>query len=250
MGMKLITAAKVVWKVLQRDEEACFFLAERISNIIYPRYKFAEIGRLYLYDQPFIELYERLVGTDNYHRLDRMYTLDQLMRHTYYLPGDTVECGVYEGASSYLICRQLVDTGKCHHIFDSFAGLSAPSKEDGSHWSQGSLTADEALVRRNLSEFASVRYYQGWIPERFHEVSEAKFSFVHIDVDLYQPTLDSFRFFYERMNPGGIMLCDDYGFNSCPGATRAMNAFFADKPEKIVHLPTGQGLVIKVGNKD
>ena len=47
------------------------------------------------------------------------------------------------------------------------------------------------------------------------------------------------------MNPGGIILCDDYGFLTCPGAKTAMDAFFADKPEEIVNLPTGQGLVIK-----
>ena len=42
-----------------------------------------------------------------------------------------------------------------------------------------------------------------------------------------------------------MLLCDDYGFVTCPGATLAMDDFFDDKPEEIVHLPTGQGLVIK-----
>ena len=71
-----------------------------------------------------------------------------------------------------------------------------------------------------------------------------RFSFVHLDVDLYQPTMDSLEFFYGRMNPCSIILCDDYGFVTCPGAKKAMDSFFADKPEEIVSLPTGQGFVV------
>jgi O-methyltransferase len=248
--MKVIAATKLIWKALRGQEDAKFFLAERVSNIIYPRYKFAEFGRLYLYDQSFLELYERLVGTGNYHSLDRKYVLDQLVQQIYPIQGDSAECGVYEGASSYLMCRRLVGSGKCHHVFDSFVGLSVPCKEDGPYWQQGALAAAEAVVRRNLSEFDFVRYHPGWIPDRFHEVTDLKFSFVHIDVDLYQPTLDSARFFYERLNPGGIMLCDDYGFTTCPGAKQAMDSFLGDKPEKIVHLPTGQGFIVKLPDQN
>ena len=89
----------------------------------------------------------------------------------------------------------------------------------------------------------------GWIPSRFADVSAERFAFVHIDVDLYQPTRDSLTFFYERMLPGGIVLCDDYGFASCPGALRAMDEFFAGRPETIIHLPTGQGMAIIGGRR-
>ena len=94
-------------------------------------------------------------------------------------------------------------------------------------------------------DFDFVVFHSGWIPEKFHEVSDVRFCFVHLDVDLFQPTLDSLSFFYDKMSPGGIILCDDYGFITCPGARKAMNSFFADKPEEIVSLPTGQGFVVK-----
>jgi len=35
------------------------------------------------------------------------------------------------------------------------------------------------------------------------------FLFVHVDVDLYEPTRDSIAFFYPRMNLGAVSLCDD-----------------------------------------
>ena len=50
------------------------------------------------------------------------------------------------------------------------------------------------------------------IPTRFDEVADRSFCFVHVDVDLFEPTRESIAFFYPRMVPGGVMLFDDYGF--------------------------------------
>jgi hypothetical protein len=76
-------------------------------------------------------------------------------------------------------------------------------------------------------------------------VGELTFSFVHIDVDMYEPTRDSIAFFYERTATGGVIICDDYGFSTCPGATRAIEEFMANQPEPIVRAPTGQAIIFK-----
>lgn len=181
----------------------------------------------------------------------RKFMILNLIKLVQGLPGDTGECGAYTGCSSYAILSATAGAGRVHHIFDSFEGLSAPRAEDDVacdevfKWKEHDLSASEARIRENLNKFDSVRYYKGWIPARFEEIADARFAFVHIDVDLYQPTLDSFRFFYPRMAKGGIILCDDYGFSSCPGAYRAMREFGASVGETVVHLPTGQGLMIK-----
>jgi len=231
--------------MVKGDEWSKFFLAEKISGLIYKRYKFSEFGRIFLDDNNFIRYYESFEGTKNYHSFDRKYMLDQLMKLVVSLDGDTAECGAYKGASSFLICRRIAGSSKKHHIFDSFEGLSEPTREDGTYWQKGDLSSSEKIIRENLKDFDFVAYHKGWIPETFHEVSDVRFCFVHLDVDLFQPTLDSLRFFYERMTPGGIILCDDYGFITCPGAKKAMDSFFSDKPEEVVSLPTGQGLVVK-----
>ena len=242
----LVKGLRVFWGALvKRDEYLRFRLAEKLSGLVYGTYKFSEFGRLFLYDEEFIRYYESLVGTDNYHSLDRKYALDQFMKLALSLEGDTAECGAFEGASSYLICRRIAGLGKKHHIFDSFEGLSAPRPEDGSYWKKGDLAGSESVIRKNLEPFHFVVYHKGWIPEKFQEVSGEKFCFVHLDVDLHEPTLRSLEFFYERMTPGGLILCDDYGFVTCPGARKAMDAFFSDKPEEVILLPTGQGLVVK-----
>ena len=165
--------------------------------------------------------------------------------------GDTADIGVRFGTSSYFILCGIDDAGKQHHLFDSFEGLSEPTTEDrgaGGHaaWKQGQLLAEEQVTQKNLHMYEDrCRYYKGWVPARFPEVQDRSFAFVHIDVDLYQPTRDTLDFFYPRVNPGGVIVCDDYGSTLCPGARKAMDDFMADKPEAIFQIPTGQALVVK-----
>lgn len=176
----------------------------------------------------------------------RRWMVWQLIALIHAVPGDTAECGVFEGAGSWLICAANEGTGRIHHVFDSFEGLSAPGVDDGKYWSEGGFATGEEVVRRNLEPFLdSAVFHKGWIPDRFQEVADRKFAFVHVDVDLRQPTLDSFEFFYPRMSDGGVLLCDDYGCTTCPGATEAIDAFLADKPEKMVALDAGGGFLIK-----
>ena len=54
------------------------------------------------------------------------------------------------------------------------------------------------------------------------------------------------EFFYPRMQAGGILLFDDYGYPSCPRAREAVDEFFADKPEIRQVMVTGQCSVRKI----
>ena len=185
--------------------------------------------------------------------LDRRHNLLQMLRLIQDVPGDTAECGVFEGVSSFLIHRYAPphDAPRIHHMFDSFQGLSAPGDDDdGQHFTKYALACAEGQVRENLAralqgDLSHVRFYKGWIPSRFAEVSDTVFALVHIDVDLYAPTRDSIAFFYPRISPGGIIICDDYGFTTCPGATKAIDAYLADKPEKMLLFASGGGFLIK-----
>lgn len=183
---------------------------------------------------------------------DRCYMLLEAARLVRGVEGDFAECGVRYGKSSlFLMTGAGEDSAKRLHVFDSFEGLSDPGTGDldesgRSEWEKGDLAVPEDIVRRNLADFGSrVVLHKGWIPDRFPEVEGERFSLVHVDVDLHAPTHDSFAFFYPRVASGGVMICDDYGFASCPGAKRAVDEFFADKPERVISLPTGQSLIIK-----
>ncbi|CAN1568661.1 Macrocin-O-methyltransferase [Burkholderiaceae bacterium] len=244
--MKIVTALKICFNAFIKNEKyARFFLAERLSNLIYPTYKFSDFGRIFLEDEQFLTEYKSFFpGQINWHSLDRKFALSQLLRGIKHIPGDTAECGAFEGASSFFMCKEIKNTSKNHYVFDSFEGLSCPDTVDGSFWSQGDFAVSDSVISKNLSCFNNVKFFKGWIPQCFPN-SIGNFCFVHIDVDLYQPTLDSLVYFYPKVNSGGIILCDDYGFEWCVGAKKAFDEFFSDKPEEVVHLPTGQALVIK-----
>jgi len=208
----------------------------------------SDYGRVWLNDDTFHSYYLSHDDGGNMRTAERKFLLMNLLKLIDDVPGDTAECGVWMGASSYLICEYIASrrsADRRHHAFDSFAGLPRPARIDGSYWHEGDLRTSESVARRHLAAFPFADFHVGWIPDTFVGLDQLRFAFVHIDVDLYKPTLDSLTYFYPRMNPGGILLFDDYAFVTCPGAMRACEEFMADKMERIVHCPTGQGFVVK-----
>ncbi|TAN23139.1 MAG: methyltransferase [Acidobacteria bacterium] len=245
--MKTVTLARTLWRMSfaagPQREEARYKLAAAIANRISPGAVLTEALKSWPDDERFWRWYRR-AEPQGLRSADRKFLLRELLQLVDGYPGDTAECGVYQGTSSWLICDHFRGSGKTHFGFDSFAGLSQPGASDGQYWEGGNLSVGEEHARQVLAGMPAV-LYRGWIPERFREVEERRFCFVHLDVDLYQPTLDSLQFFYPRTVPGGLIVCDDYGFKSCPGARRAFDGFMADKPERVVHVPTGQGFVVR-----
>jgi len=239
-----MSAAGNLIKALRGDPDERYSLAERSARWLDPEAVLSERARLWLSDDKFRRAYERF-DPKNLRRMDRVFALGQFARLAVTLQGQTAECGAYQGASSYFICRQLLGADKLHHVFDSFEGLSTPLPSDGEYWHSGDLASGDEVARRNLAEFDFVRFHKGWIPERFPEVEGECFCLVHIDVDLYDPTRESLEFFFPRLVTGGIIVLDDYGFSTCPGARQAVDEFFGSKKEPVLELPTGQGLVFK-----
>ena len=247
MSLKILY--KIIFGTDSEQRRARYGLAEWLANKVCDCW-FPEDRKTWLQDEAFFRDYRRLEPRD-LRSAERKFAVRELVRSIPDVPGDTAECGTYRGATSYFICLAR-GKGK-HHIFDSFEGLSRPGPQDRPDdpyaflWKPGDFSVSEDVARQNLQEFPYVAYHRGWIPERFEDVRDRRFCFVHIDVDLYQPTLESLLFFYPRMERGGIIVCDDYGFSTCPGARKACDEFFEDKPEPIIHLPTGQGVIFVLG---
>jgi O-methyltransferase len=224
-----------------------FNLLVKLGALLYPAYRFKWPQLNWVHDAPF-NAYLARFGEESGLNAERRWMVRELMRLTEDVPGDTAECGAYEGAGSFLICEMNAANKRHrrhHHVFDSFEGLSRPVAIDGVHWKMGDMARGEDLVRRNLAAFDAFTLYKGWIPKRFADVQEKSFSFVHIDVDIYEPTRACLEFFYERTSEGGVIVCDDYGFTTCPGATRAVQEFLNDKSEKMLALTGGGGFLVK-----
>ena len=178
--------------------------------------------------------------------IDRCWTLYQMIRQAMHAAGDVMEAGVYRGGTARMLRKRLVGSGKRLYLFDSFDGMKTVSSAFDRHkagdFADTSLEGVQDVVGRD----SFIDYRKGWVPETFAGLESSKFCFSHIDLDLYQSVSDCLKFVYERTSPGGVIISDDYGFPSCPGARRAVDEFFADKPEFPLALVTGQALVIKL----
>jgi O-methyltransferase len=238
-SMRPDIAARIVARAVRGDRPARYRIAEALARRIHPDALLSEEDRVWMADQDFRFLYSKH-SPANWRRLDRVWSLREYARAVRPLSGITVECGVYQGLSSYVI-RQAA--GKEHHGFDSFEGLSSPGLVDGSHWSEGALASPEAAARALLAEYPDVHLHRGWIPDRFGILENSEVCLAHIDVDLYEPTRASVEFFWPRLVVHGVMVLDDYGMGQCPGALKAVDEFFDGRDDvRFIHLPTGQGI--------
>lgn len=226
-----------------------FCLARDSYRQIWPYTRLPDIGRLIDNDQDFAAGFHQVSPEADY-TYERKFNLDQLFKLVLHVEGDVAECGTYKGSSAFFMARHIIGSELNKHLclFDSFQGLSAPADMDGDWWTQGDLAGsidDVKRILQSLGDTAFVEFYPGWIPERFGDVSERRFCFVHIDVDLAQPTKASLAFFYPRLSKGAVMLFDDYGFDSCPGVTQVVDEFMADKREPLINLSAGGAFFIK-----
>jgi hypothetical protein len=58
------------------------------------------------------------------------------------------------------------------------------------------------------------------------------------------PELAALNFFYPKMVKGGVIYFDDYGWGY-PELRKVVDEFFSDKPETLLHFPSGNSIVIK-----
>lgn len=201
------------------------------------------------FEKWFQEKYDR-IKENTAVKEDRCYMLHRFCQMSMHLPGDIAECGVYRGGTACLLAETMIEgglRGKQLHLFDTFEGMPESANADNSSHKKGDF-GDTSLdhVKSILTGRTFVTFNPGYIPKTLQAVQDRKFAMVHIDVDLYQSTRDAFEFFYPRVSPGGVMVCDDYGAPAyIEAARRAVDEFFKDKPEKPISLRNGQCFIIK-----
>ena len=65
------------------------------------------------------------------------------------------------------------------------------------------------------------------IPNFLNENPHLRISLLHLDVDIYKPTIIALKYFWERLSRNGILIIDDY--NAVEGATSAIDNFLKDE---------------------
>lgn len=147
------------------------------------------------------------------------------------LPGVIAELGVWKRERARIIRRLL--PGRLFYLFDTFEGFTPEQMrqemnrfgdvENKEFLNSLFRQTSTDLVLGNIGNAETVIVKKGVFPESAKDVDD-RFVFVHIDVDLYQPTLDGLEFFYPRMTPGGYIMIHDYGhptrWRGCKEAVR------------------------------
>ena len=170
----------------------------------------------------------------------RLFILYQLARD---LQTNIAEVGVFRGGTSMLFSRR--SPKSTIYSFDTFGTGMPDTNPDKDTMSGGEFAVDGEEVRAYLHTRPNIVTIPGIFPHTADPIRDKTFGLVYLDVDIYQSYKDCLAFFYPRMNTGGVIIADDYGFKTCPGAKEAWDEFFADNPECSVYLPTGQAFVVK-----
>ncbi len=92
-------------------------------------------------------------------------------------------------------------------------------------------------------------FHPGYFPGTAAPLKDTVFSFVHLDADLYLPTIEGLKFFYTRLSPGGVIMVHDYNHN-WDGVKKAVDEFTATIPETLIEIADWKGSVMVVKNKN
>jgi len=92
-----------------------------------------------------------------------------------------------------------------------------------------------------------VYFYKGYFPETAKDLSEDRFSFVHLDADLYKPTIDALHYFYPKLSPGGVIIIHDYN-HTWEGIRVAIDEFIVTIPESLIEISDWQGSAMIIKN--
>jgi hypothetical protein len=170
----------------------------------------------------------------------------KLLEVTKDIDGQVAECGVFQGHSLLPIGLYLKQENSLKKIygFDSFEGFNEEVKIDidlgGDNSSQkkigGFNSTSFNYVENLIKGFKlsnKIKIFQGYFEETLSNVQEKKFSFVHLDCDLYSPYKACLEFFYPRISRGGIILIDEYNDPSWPGCNKAVDEFIQTNSIKL-----------------
>jgi O-methyltransferase len=162
------------------------------------------------------------------------------------VPGDFVECGVWRGGNSLVAADIFArhSPSKKVYLFDTFAGMTAPSKADvsiegqnagaqfeqyessGIGWCEASLEdVRDAFQRRALQSRAV--FVQGDVLQTLTNPANLPetISVLRLDTDWYESTKQELEVLYPRLQPGGVLIVDDYGHWG--GAKQAVDEYFS-----------------------
>jgi O-methyltransferase len=161
-----------------------------------------------------------------------------------------LEVGVWRGASSGIIGKsaQLNGIQDTLYLCDTFEGVVKAGPKDSTYVGNehSNTTIDKVNEVIKKLELKNVKVLKGIFPdETSNQVTDKSFKFCHIDVDVYKSAEDIFNWIWPKMEIGGIVVFDDYGFSMCDGITKFVNENRSRDDLCYVHNLNGHAIFIK-----
>src|SRR3989338_575597 len=204
----------------------------------------------WLSDKEFNEIYKKIEENtlvDKY----RCYELWQLVAETVHLYGALIEIGVWRGGSGAIIAKraEIESIKDPVYLCDTFKGVVKAGERDsmykgGEHAYTSKKIVEDLIQKLNLK---NTNVLMGVFPDETSKfITEGKFRFCHIDVDVYESAKDILDWIWSKMVVGGIIVYDDYGFVGCDGIIHFVNEQRKKKDRLVLHNLNGHAIVIKL----
>lgn len=157
------------------------------------------------------------------------------------LNGSFCEFGCYDAAAADFLNEycNLEEEGINFYLYDTFE----PPPDSEAFPKHSNKLFDE--VKKRFENANNIKIIKGKLPKSLEIDCPEKISFAHIDLNNMKAEMGVLEFIYERVIDGGIILFDDYGWINYKDQLKEEKEFLEEKGQKVLELPTGQGLIIK-----
>ena len=244
-GRTILSEVRYRLSMLVPTEVKWWLLRQLFPGIVVWAAKFFQgIAPVWDADPRFRDLYDSISGRCLIDR-KKAYVLFNCATTSKNIDGALAEVGVYRGATAKLIL-EATNYEKEFFGFDTFEGLPPTDETFDPYWKEGDLADARFEDVKSFLGSGGIRLIKGFFPDTASGLPhDTRFSLVHVDADIFRTTLDACIFFYPRMASTGLMVFDDYGFLSCPGVKKAIDEYFAERPEQPICVASGQCIVVK-----
>lgn len=231
--------------------ELPFYFCSKLFRLSYQIIIPANTYAPWLNDQSFQKLYSDLKKNSLVNKY-QAWELWQQVENCVKVDGDILEVGVWRGSTSMIMGGKLQQLGSSKTIYacDTFEGVVKAGDSKDNYYKGGEHN-DTSLefVKRQAARFQIEHIYflKGIFPEDTGaQIEHVKFCLCHIDVDAYQSGKEVFDWVWPRLQVGGAVVFNDYGFPLTKGITRFVNEQFTRKDCVVIHNLNGNGIILKI----
>ena len=165
--------------------------------------------------------------------------------------GSCAELGVYQGNFASCINRAFPERDL--YLFDTFEGFADSDvlADISSSYSQGdqdfSNTSVECVLKK-MQNPMKCKIRKGWFPQSAEGLDDITFCFVSLDADLHDPIYAGLKFFYPKMERGGVIFVHDFNNRNYLGTKKAVEEFVLEENVPYCCLPDCSGSVVIMKN--